>query len=89
MSAKTLLSTVTTKGQVTLPAAIRRRLKLAAHDRVVFVMDEAGRVELQVPRYQSVADLKGAAGSIGKSLTMKQLRETAYHDRYASPEADD
>jgi AbrB family looped-hinge helix DNA binding protein len=31
MSTKTLLSTITTKGQVTLPVAIRRRLNLREH----------------------------------------------------------
>lgn len=89
MNTKTLLSTITTKGQVTLPAAIRHRLNLAAHDRVMFVMDEAGRVELQVPRYQSVADLTGAAGSIGKALSMPQLRQIAYEDRLAANQEGD
>jgi AbrB family looped-hinge helix DNA binding protein len=62
MSTKTLLSTFTTKGQVTLPVAIRRRLNLREHGQVAFVMDETGRVELQAPKYSSVTSLTGAAG---------------------------
>jgi len=84
MSTKTLLTTITSKGQITLPVAIRRRLGLNQHDRVAFVMDESGRVELQVPRYASVASLTGAAGSLETPLSMTQMREIAHQDRFRS-----
>lgn len=84
IDAKTLHSTITTKGQITLPAVIRRRLNLAAHDRVLFVLDDSGRVELQVPRFQSVSDLTGAAGSIGHPMSMTNMRHIAYEDRVAA-----
>lgn len=83
MTTKTLHSTITSKGQVTLPVAIRRHLKLQQRDRIDFVLDEQGRVELRVPKYASIASLAGAAGSIGRQLSPQQMRELAYQDRFA------
>jgi antitoxin PrlF len=42
-----LISTVTSKGQMTMPAEIRRRLNLKAGDRVEFVVAPDGRVSLR------------------------------------------
>ena len=52
------VSTVTSKGQVTVPKAVREHLRLAAGDRVDFVIVEDGRVELRLLR-RSVQDLRG------------------------------
>lgn len=40
-------STITSKGQITLPIAIRRRLGLKQGDLVVFDMDDSGVVQLR------------------------------------------
>lgn len=42
---KTLVSTVTSKGQATIPAEVRRLLKLSVGDRIAFRVED-GRVEL-------------------------------------------
>jgi len=39
-AAHELLSTATAKGQVTIPVEVRRLLGLAAHDQVVFVVED-------------------------------------------------
>ncbi len=39
MPVKELISTVTTKGQITLPAEVQRRLGLKPHDKVAFAID--------------------------------------------------
>lgn len=39
------VATVTSKGQITLPAAIRRKLKLTKGSRVIF-LEQEGRVQL-------------------------------------------
>jgi len=44
-------STVSSKGQITLPADVRRRLGLSASDKVLIVLDDDGKVELQRPRF--------------------------------------
>lgn len=51
-------ATLTTKGQVTIPAVVRAALGLATGDRVDFVEVEPGRFEL-VAATQSVTALKG------------------------------
>lgn len=89
MTTHTILSTLTTKGQLTVPIAIRRRLGLRDRDRVAFVVDETGRIELRVPRYPTVASLSGAAGSLSRPLTWKQMREIANEDRFASAKPED
>jgi antitoxin PrlF len=51
-------STVTTKGQVTIPADIRKAMGLEAQDRVVFTSLLDGTVVMRA-KTRSVMDLKG------------------------------
>jgi len=78
---KEIISTITSKGQVTIPAEVRRYLGIKTNDKIAFVMDAEGTVRLKVPRYPDIASLRGAAGSLGKPLTWQQMQETAYEDR--------
>ena len=54
---------VSSKGQIVLPAATRRRLGLGAGSRLE-VSDEADGVRLRVVRSVPVADLKALAGMV-------------------------
>lgn len=45
------IATITTKGQVTIPADVRRKPGVGATDKVVFVVTDAGTVELRPVRY--------------------------------------
>lgn len=90
MANQTLHATITSKGQITLPAAIRRRLNLREHDRVVFTIDEQGKIELGPPRFPTVASLTGVAGTLAQPLSWQQMRQIAYEDRLGTPaEGDD
>jgi AbrB family looped-hinge helix DNA binding protein len=51
-------ATLTSKGQITIPASVRMALGVEAGDRVEFVEVETGRFEL-VAATQSVTALKG------------------------------
>ena len=51
-------TTVTSKGQTTIPKRIRDRLNLKAGDRVEFVVEEDGKVVL-VPATVRITELKG------------------------------
>lgn len=53
-------ATITSKGQITIPAAVRALLGVESGDRVEFVQVEVGRFEL-VAATQSVTALKGLA----------------------------
>ncbi len=51
-------ATLTTKGQITLPKAVRDLLRLDAGDRVDFIVTDDGTVVLR-PATADVRDLKG------------------------------
>jgi AbrB family looped-hinge helix DNA binding protein len=51
-------STLTSKGQTTIPKDIRKRLNLHAGDRLEFVIDEDGRV-LMLPASIDASELAG------------------------------
>lgn len=44
---QTETATVTGRGQVTVPAGIRKRLELRASDKLVFIVGEDGRVYIE------------------------------------------
>ena len=58
-------ATITSKGQVTIPKAIRQALKVRAGDRLDFVIESTGRVVLR-PGVTDVADLKGILHQPGR-----------------------
>jgi antitoxin PrlF len=51
-------STITSKGQITIPVEVRRRLGLSTGSRIRFVLTETGSYEI-VPVIRSVRSLKG------------------------------
>ena len=53
-----MCTTLSSKGQVTIPVGIRNMLQLNTGDMVEFVIFESNRVEM-IPRRGSVAALKG------------------------------
>jgi antitoxin PrlF len=53
-------STITSKGQVTIPAEVRRVLGVGINDKVAFQITSKGDVLLTVPRYRTLAELKGS-----------------------------
>ena len=78
---KEIISTITSKGQVTIPAEIRRHLGLKKSDKISFVIEPEGDVRLRVPSYPSVTSLRGAAGSLKKPLSWDEMRQIAREDR--------
>ena len=61
---KPVEATVTSKGQVTVPALLRRALGLKAGDKLVFTQDAEGRFVVNA-RTESLADLRGIVGRQG------------------------
>lgn len=78
---KEIISTITSKGQVTIPAEVRKYLGVTATDKIAFVIDDQGTVRLRVPRYPTVASLRGAAGRLKKPLSWQEIQQIAYEDR--------
>jgi AbrB family looped-hinge helix DNA binding protein len=80
---KEILLTISSKGQVTIPVEVRRRLGVDRNQKVALVIDEKkGDIRLKVPRYPNVASLSGAAGSLNKRMSWKEMREVAREDHW-------
>ena len=75
-------ATVTSKGQITIPANVRQALNVDAGDRVEFVEVEAGRFEFFAAT-RSVKELKGMFGKPNKSVSIEEMN-TAILKRGAS-----
>ncbi|MGH2532736.1 MAG: AbrB/MazE/SpoVT family DNA-binding domain-containing protein [Thermomicrobiales bacterium] len=76
---KTIDATITSQGQVTIPAEIRRRLGLNRRDKVTFVLDEDD-VRLVRARY-TVESAFGAVAPIpGTSADFDEEIEEAMQD---------
>ncbi len=67
-----MASTITSKGQTTIPKSIRDRLNLKAGDQVHFVVEEGGRVVL-VPATVHVTELKGMMPPPRKAVSLEQM----------------
>jgi AbrB family looped-hinge helix DNA binding protein len=78
---KEVVATITSKGQVTIPAEVRRHLGVSTSDKIVFVLRADGSVEIKVPRYSTVDSLAGAAGTLSKPLSWHEIREIAREER--------
>lgn len=72
---KELTTVITRKGQVTLPAEIRRELGLKRGDKIAFVMDK-GEVRL-MPSTSVVQRTAGAFKTDRLPLTAEELRVAA------------
>ena len=66
---------VTSKGQITIPAEVRKDLGLKAGDRVLFVKGEHGEYILKV-KTGSIMNLRGFVKWKGKPATIEEMNET-------------
>jgi AbrB family looped-hinge helix DNA binding protein len=57
---------LTSKGQLTLPAALRESLNLKPGDKVVFIENAKGHVEIEA-RTKTLADLRGVVRLRGRA----------------------
>ena len=65
-------ATLTSKGQITIPADVRHDLKVAAGDRVEFIQIAPGRYEF-VAATQDITALKGMFGKPMKSVSIDDM----------------
>lgn len=65
-------ATVTSKGQITIPAEVRRTLGLKAGSRVDFVRVDDGVYEF-VPAVDSITSLKGVIHAPSAPVTLEEM----------------
>src|SRR5215470_11988511 len=78
---KSLIATVSSKGQVTLPTEVRKHLGVHQGSRIIFVLDDDGQVTIEAPKYPTVASLRGAAGSLPVPLDWAHVQATIREER--------
>ena len=66
------VSTITSKGQTTIPGEIRRLLKLKAGDRIEFVIEPDGKVVL-VPATVRVGELEGLLAPAPRKVSVDEM----------------
>ena len=65
-------ATLTSKGQITIPSAVRSALGLATGDRIEFVELAEGQFSI-IPANKSVKVLKGMVGKPLKPVSIEQM----------------
>lgn len=65
-------ATVTSKGQITIPARIRDAMHVSAGDRVEFVEVEPGRYEF-IAATRPITALKGMFGPASKTVSIEDM----------------
>lgn len=68
-------ATLTSKGQITIPADVRRQLNVQTGDRIEFVQIEPGRFEI-VAATRSVRELKGMFGKPARTVSIEEMNLT-------------
>jgi antitoxin PrlF len=69
-----MISTITSKGQLTLPKEIRKILNLHSGNKVEFILDSDGNVKM-VPIKSSIKDLKGIVPKPNKVVSLDEMQE--------------
>jgi len=67
-------ATLTSKGQTTIPKAVREYLRLRPGDRMEFILEGNGRVVL-VPALVDVRELEGILPPPRKPVTIEKMRK--------------
>lgn len=68
-------ATLSSKGQITIPAAVREALQVGTGDRVEFVEVAPGRYEF-IAATRTVAELKGMFGKARKRVSIDEMNAT-------------
>ncbi len=68
-------TTLTSKGQMTLPSAMRSRMGLAAGDQLLVTMQDANTIVLTRPVTTPSPRLRGFLSKPKKALTVEQMDE--------------
>ena len=69
-----MIATVTSKGQVTLPAEARRKLKLSQGSKLEFIVIDQERLEV-IPVVETVSRLKGMVPKPKKPLSLAEMEK--------------
>jgi len=66
-------ATITSKGQVTIPASVRYETGLATGDRITFVREARGRYAI-IPQSHSIKSLKGIVPRPDQPVSLEDMQ---------------
>lgn len=69
-----MVSTITSKGQLTLPKKIREKLNVHSGDKVEFLIDDNDKIFI-LPVKTSMTELKGMVPPPGKKVSLKDMED--------------
>ena len=67
-------ATMTSKGQLTVPVSVRKRLRLRAGTKIDFVENKAGEFVLK-PRTGDIRELRGIVKYDGPPISVEEMNE--------------
>jgi AbrB family looped-hinge helix DNA binding protein len=76
------IATVTSKGQVTLPAAVRRALSIETGDKLAFRVEQDRIVVERTPDFLSLGGSIAVPSEV-RGASWDEIRDRAYRDRRA------
>ncbi len=66
-------STVTTKGQITIPQRVRKHLEIAPGDRIEWHVRDGGSFEIRKARQRALSDIVGLLGKPKRTATVDEM----------------
>ena len=70
-----LYSTLTSKGQTTIPKSVRRFLNLSPNDKIVYAIDPQKKQVALIPLHGTILDLRGSVPHKTGTIDFSELRE--------------
>jgi antitoxin PrlF len=84
---KQLVSTISSKGQITIPAELRQHLGVREGDKRLFILEDNGEVRVQALQYATIDSLVGAAVSLSQPPNWDQIMDVLDQERAAKYKA--
>lgn len=78
-----IVSTLTSKGQLTVPVEIRRHLGLKTGSKLAFVVEEDGTVRVKPATYPTIESLRGIAGCMKTPMSWEEVEDVVEEERAA------
>ncbi len=67
-------ATISSKGQITIPAAVRAALKLKTGTRIRFIQEDDGRFSL-VPLTRSILRMQGIVPKLDRTVSLEEMED--------------
>jgi antitoxin PrlF len=82
-SVRNMQATITSKGQVTVPKAVRDRFHLSPGDKIEFLIDEDGTLRV-IPVTATLRELKGMVPKPDRGVSLTEMQEAIIEGAFKS-----